>query len=106
MFFQASDNNTIYENNFRENDGHFIMLNNITNFWTYLDRGNYWDNYTGSDLDGDGIGDIPHEILDDFNNDTYPLMSPVFFPLDEFISYILKLNFLDKKIFIKQSLNE
>ncbi|NMA62987.1 MAG: hypothetical protein GX964_03060 [Syntrophomonadaceae bacterium] len=30
--------------------------------------GNYWENYTGIDIDGDGVGDTPH------NNDCYPLM--------------------------------
>ena len=28
------------------------------NIW----RGNYWDTYQGFDRDGDGVGDVPHEV--------------------------------------------
>lgn len=34
--------------------------------------GNYWDDYTGSDGNGDGIGDTLHSI--DGDKDNYPLM--------------------------------
>jgi hypothetical protein len=37
--------------------------------------GNYWDDYTGSDLDNDGIGDTPYMTDIDTDKDNYPLMS-------------------------------
>jgi len=34
----------------------------------------YWDNYAGSDVNGDGIGDTPHNF--GTYNDDYPLITP------------------------------
>ncbi len=54
---------------------------NLTNIWYAYPNGtgNYWDNYSGSDENHDGIGDIPYEIYGSRNQDIYPLMTP---PLD------------------------
>jgi hypothetical protein len=38
-------------------------------------EGNYWSDYTGTDADGDGIGDTPY-VIDDKRQDRYPLMAP------------------------------
>jgi hypothetical protein len=46
-----------------------------SNSWDCGYAGNFWSNYTGVDMDGDGIGDDSHVI--DLNNvDRRPLMNP------------------------------
>ena len=53
----------------------------LTNIWYDSSNGigNYWGNYTGSDENHDGIGDIPYVIPMAGHQDIYPLMTP---PLD------------------------
>jgi len=70
-------NNTLVNNiqgNAEEDKG-------LTNIWYDSPHGpgNYWDNYTGSDGNHDGIGDSPYVIPRTGNQDSYPLMTP---PLD------------------------
>ncbi len=48
-------------------------------WWTLWDtgkEGNYWDDYNGSDTDGDGIGETPYYIQPK-NQDSYPFVNPV-----------------------------
>ena len=55
--------------------------------WNTTETGNYWSNYTGYDLDGDGFGDIPHPIIS-YGNDFLPIYSNI--PniyIDEFTDY-------------------
>ncbi|MBN1280314.1 MAG: right-handed parallel beta-helix repeat-containing protein [Candidatus Thermoplasmatota archaeon] len=76
--WSSSDNNIIYHNNFRKNTIHHAV-DYYTNIWynQMVGHGNYWDDYTGPDLNGDGIGDIPYTVPGAGNNqDLYPLMNP------------------------------
>jgi len=70
------------------------------NYWDNGEVGNYWDDYTGTDSDGDGIGDVPHIVEGRkwdsaadgyvefvFGQDNYPLMEPIIIP--EFPSWLI-----------------
>jgi len=70
----SSSNNAAYENNFTGNSS-WNATSSSGNAWDDGSRGNYWDDYTGSDDDGDGIGDQPYHTRGQ-GRDGYPLMSP------------------------------
>jgi parallel beta-helix repeat protein len=72
----ASNNNTIYHNNFIDNAQQANSAGG-NNTWDndYPSGGNYWSDYDGIDADGDNIGDTPY-IIDANNTDRYPLMFP------------------------------
>jgi len=62
----------IYDNKFLDNDVHAVARANTDTYWNVdhvpgtnivggpLLGGNFWDNYTGTDADGDGFGDTPY----------------------------------------------
>lgn len=60
-----------------DNDNQTFVYNTTTNRWDngYPSGGNHWSDYTGADINGDGIGDTPY-IVDANNTDHYPLMTP------------------------------
>ena len=87
IYLLRSSNNNIYLNNFVDNtdNAYSYYSNNIwssaskltytynsKSYWNYL--GNYWCDYSGSDTDGDGIGDSYYSI--DGDEDEHPLMQP------------------------------
>jgi parallel beta-helix repeat protein len=69
--------NKYYHNNFVENTNQIEVFAG-PNVWDNGTEGNYWSNYNGSDIDGDGIGDeyVPWE-----NVDGHPLMEPYIPPI-------------------------
>ncbi|MFX1275666.1 MAG: NosD domain-containing protein [Promethearchaeota archaeon] len=81
-----SDNNLFYNNSFINTIGTHARDNGASNTWDLNGLGNYWDDYTGYDLDNDGIGDTPYSIsggsqdlypIWDDGNHTYWNMSPI-----------------------------
>lgn len=66
----SSDNNILYHNDFENSNNAY---DESSNTWHYNFEGNYWNDYTGSDSDEDGIGDTPYSIAGGSNQDLYPL---------------------------------
>jgi parallel beta-helix repeat protein len=69
---EPSDRNNFYHNNI----GDAVILSGATpNIWSRSGEGNYWlaYNFTGRDMNGDGIGDEPF-VIDESNKDSFPLM--------------------------------
>jgi len=66
--------NDIIGNKFKNNITN--ALSGHANVWNNTLTGNYWDDYTGADCDGDGFGDTPWEIFgsSSSNFDYLPLM--------------------------------
>jgi parallel beta-helix repeat protein len=77
---QYSAVNLIHHNNFIDNGNQTTVYSAETNMrgWDndFPSGGNYWSDYNGTDDNGDGIGDTPY-IIDENNQDNYPLMSLV-----------------------------
>ncbi len=55
----GSQDNHVYDNAFVNNQTQVKYVQNIAEEWSLDGKGNYWSNYLGWDLDGDGIGDVP-----------------------------------------------
>ncbi|MEM2345446.1 MAG: NosD domain-containing protein [Archaeoglobaceae archaeon] len=82
----TSSSNFIYLNNFMGNSEH-VSSENSSNFWNSTEvfysyqgeirkgyLGNYWSGYTGTDSNGDGVGDTAYQI-DAENADDFPLIA-------------------------------
>jgi parallel beta-helix repeat protein len=74
-----SKSNRIYSNTLLNNSvRNAEEYEGLTNIWYNYPNGtgNYWDDYTGSDENHDGIGDTPYKIYNSGNQDIHPLMIP------------------------------
>ncbi len=84
----VANDNTFYHNNFLDNAIQAYENHNV--YWWYIQNdtyysegntydngkeGNYWDTYYGSDTNGDGIGETPFTVYENFT-DRYPLTKP------------------------------
>jgi parallel beta-helix repeat protein len=81
VYLRQAYNNKFYHNNFISNFNQVYAASPLygivsTNIWDngYPFGGNYWSDYTGVDLNHDGIGDTPY-VINENNKDNYPLMS-------------------------------
>jgi len=73
--YDPSDvNNLFYRNSFISNTFH-AFDNGSATFWNNTMIGNYWDNYSGVDLNYDHIGDTPFNVSYPANaNDSLPIV--------------------------------
>ncbi len=75
---ETCKDNSIYQNNFINNT--YNAYDYGVNTWITIKRknknGNYWDDYTGNDTNGDGIGETPYNISGSSNQDVYPVIGP------------------------------
>lgn len=83
-----SKGNCFYNNNLIDNSiNAWERCNDLENpnVWynSKSGKGNYWDDYTGYDANGDGIGDISYDIpatpTSSYFQDLYPLMEPSYY---------------------------
>lgn len=93
VYFNGSANNTVYQNEFinfvsaiDEGNNHgvgsinfFNPVNEGINLWNSSTAGNYWYDYTGQDIDSNGIGDAPYVINEITGSKDYmPLVNETF----------------------------
>ncbi|MBA7622878.1 hypothetical protein ES703_30265 [subsurface metagenome] len=59
---ETSCQSNLFHINYFIDNGKHAVDNGLNNHWNNTFIGNYWNNYSGIDANGDGIGDIPHDI--------------------------------------------
>lgn len=75
IFHINSTDNIIYLNNFINNSiYHAYDESNNSFYYSNIKKGNYWDDYNGTDSNNDGIGDAPYNIPGGISIDVYPLL--------------------------------
>ncbi len=68
--------NYMHHNNFKNNTQNAYDSTTQLNDWDDSVEGNWWDDYTGFDANGDGIGDIPYDVPGGGSKDWYPIINP------------------------------
>ena len=81
FIWQDSKNNYIYHNDFINNGWYNVKDKEGGNHWNHSlpFGGNFWDDFEGSDLNGDGIIDSSYIIMGDYDPtgfDEYPWIEP------------------------------
>ena len=76
----GSNRNIISNNNYVDNTFQFSANEDYYLTWggnlsINTINGNYWSDYNGTDVNGDGIGDTPY-FIDENNQDNQPLINP------------------------------
>jgi nitrous oxidase accessory protein len=67
QMFSNAEQTLFTANNFIENLSPLQVVGKRTNArWHVNGQGNYWSDYAGYDLDGNGIGDVPHKVQNVF----------------------------------------
>ncbi len=67
QMFSNADQTLFTENNFVANLSPLHVVGKRTNArWHVNGQGNYWSDYAGYDLDGNGIGDVSHKVQNVF----------------------------------------
>lgn len=60
----GSDHDVFYGNAFLHNRAQVKYVQNMQEEWSWHGVGNYWSDYLGWDMNGDGIGDVPYRPND------------------------------------------
>jgi parallel beta-helix repeat protein len=82
----GTPNETVYHNNFINNKEHVSPFNRHPldfmpappeSYWDNGSEGNFWSNYNGTDINGDGIGETAYLASNYYNiTDRFPLTKP------------------------------
>lgn len=76
LHYASAMDNDFTRNDFIANGAILHTVGRAHSRWTPPDGGNYFSDYRGFDLDGDGAGDVPHRLQDAFEHlaGNHPLM--------------------------------